>query len=37
MEDTWWFIDHYDFLKKVELKMEKVSKNRIKYRFDIEK
>ena len=36
--DDWWLIEEDDFLKKVENPvMEKVSKNRIKYHFDIEK
>ena len=36
--DDWWLIEEDDFLKKVENPvMEKVSKNRIKYHFNIEK
>ena len=38
VDDDWWLIEEEDFLKKVENPvMEKVSKNRIKYHFDIEK
>ena len=37
MDDTWWLIEHYDFLQEVDPPtMEKVSKNRIKYRFHIQ-
>ena len=37
MDDTWWLIEHYDFLQEVDPPtMEKVSKNRIKYWFHIQ-